>query len=111
MSNQLELNGSLYDLSETQQITEKFSKREFILEIPSGNYLHHIKCEATGKICSELDDARIGSQVIAKCELRGRVYQRKDGTKGQMNTVVAWDIKYKQAEYIDNSIQHISAPF
>lgn len=111
MSLSLELNGTLHELSGTQQITDKFSKRDFILEIPNGNYLQYIKCEATGQTCSKLDGARIGSQVFAKCDLRGRVYQKKDGTKGQMNTVVAWDIRYEQAEFRDNSIQHLTAPF
>ena len=111
MSLSLELNGTLHEVYPTQQITDKFSKRDFILEIPNGNYLQHIKCEATGKTCGSLDGVRIGSQIQAKCDLRGRIYQKKDGTKGQMNSIVAWDIKAEQAEYNENSIAHLTAPF
>jgi len=111
MSLSLELNGTLHEVAPTQQITDKFSKRDFIIEIPNGNYLQHIKCEATGKVCGNLDGVRIGSQIQAKCDLRGRIYQKKDGTKGQMNSVVAWDIKVHQAEYNENSIAHLTAPF
>lgn len=107
----VELNGTLHEVWPTQQITNKFKKRDFILEIPSGNYMQHIKCEATGQTCEKLDGARIGSQVKAKCDLRGRIYQKKDGTKGQMNSIVAWDVQYEQAEYRDNSLAHIDAPF
>ena len=111
MSLSLELNGTLHEVYPTQQITDKFSKRDFILEIPNGNYLQHIKCESTGKTCGSLDGVRIGSQIKAKCDLRGRIYQKKDGTKGQMNSVVAWDIQAEQAEYNENSIAHLTAPF
>jgi single-strand DNA-binding protein len=111
MSLSVELNGTLHEVYPTQQITDKFKKRDFILEIPNGNYLQHIKCEATGNTCEKLDGVRIGSQVFAKCDLRGRIYQKKDGTKGQMNSLVAWEIKSEQAEYNEHSIAHIMSPF
>jgi len=111
MSLSVELNGTLHEVYPTQQITDKFQKRDFILEIPNGNYLQHIKCEATGQACGKLDGARIGSQVYAKCDLRGRIYKKKDGSQGQMNSIVAWDIKLEQATFNENSLQHLSAPF
>lgn len=111
MSNTVELSGTLHEVFPTQQITDKFKKRDFIIEIPNGNYLQHIKCEATGNTCEKLNGLRIGSQIKAKCDLRGRIYQKKDGSKGQMNSIVAWQIDSEQASFNENSISHIMAPF
>lgn len=111
MSTTVELNGTLHEVYPTQQITDKFKKRDFIVEIPNGNYLQHIKCELTNDNCAKLDGVRIGSQIKAKCDLRGKIYVKKDGTKGQMNSVVAWQIETQQREYNENSIADIMAPF
>jgi len=106
----LELDGKLHEVWPTQQVSDKFKKRDFILEIPNGKYTDHIKVEATQASCESLDGARIGSQVIAKCNLRGRIYEKKDGTKGQINSIVAWDISVIQGDP-EYSISALENPF
>lgn len=105
-----ELDGKLHEVTATQQITDKFKKRDFVLEIPSGNYTEHIKCELTQDNCSKLDSARIGNQVYAKCSIKGRYFSRKDGTKGHMNSVVAYDVQVVQSNP-ELSLSHIDNPF
>lgn len=105
-----ELNGTLHDVTPTQQITDKFKKRDFILEIPNGNYTDHIKCELTQDSCSKLDNARIGNQIYAKCAVKGRLYKRKDGTQGQMNSIVAYDVQIVQNKS-EFSLSQMDNPF
>lgn len=89
----IKLSGQLHELSETKQITDKFRKREFVLSIPSGNYTEHIKCELNGDNCAKLDNTKIGDQIYADCALRGKYYQKKDGTHAHFQTVVAYKVE------------------
>lgn len=87
-----QLEGKLYEVKPTQQITDKFRKREFIIECANGMYQEHIKIDATQNACEKLDNAKIGNQIYVKCALKGRFYNKKDGTKGHMNTINAYEI-------------------
>ncbi len=91
-----DLDGTLHGVGPTQQITDKFKKREFVVQVVNGNYTEHIKCEATGDVTAKLDSAKIGNQVVAKCALRGRYFNRKDGTQGHMNSIIAYDVNVLQ---------------
>ena len=93
-----DLEGKLSDVKPTQQITEKFKKREFIVECSDGNYTEFIKCEATGETTSKLDNAKIGSQIIVQCALKGRYFNKKDGTQGHANNIIAYNIQAKQSD-------------
>jgi single-strand DNA-binding protein len=108
-----ELDGTLKECGPTQQITDKFKKREFVVEVSSGNYTEFIKCEATGDVTAKLDSAKIGNQVVAKCAMRGRYFNRKDGTTGHMNSVVAYNVEVIKGnpEYSISAMAENETPF
>jgi hypothetical protein len=88
-----DLNGKLHKLSPTQVISEKFSKREFVLECENGKYNEYVKCEVINDNIKFLDAVEIGYHVNAKCSIKGRYFQKKDGTEGLINSIQAYEIK------------------
>lgn len=74
-----EAEGSLKAIFETQQKTENFRLREFVLEIQDGQYPQEIKFQLTQDRCSLLDQFSEGDQVKVAFGLRGRSYTNKEG--------------------------------
>jgi single-strand DNA-binding protein len=49
-----ELQGRLFEIFDTQQITDTFKKREFVVETTSGMYNEYIKMQAVQDKCDFL---------------------------------------------------------
>jgi single-strand DNA-binding protein len=72
-----EVEGTLYRLFQTEQKSASFSAREFVLEIPDGNYPQFIKFQAVQDRCAMLDNYREGERIKVSFDLRGREWQGK----------------------------------
>ncbi len=92
----MKITGKLHKIFDTQQITDKFSKREFILEIFNGTFVNYPKFEFQNKNCSKLDGFAEGQKVEIEFDLRGRAWE-SNGKTQYFNTLVAW-----KANSIDN---------
>ena len=89
-----ELSGKIIEIFPIQNISEKFKKREFIVEYkdnPSGSYVQYLKFQATGEKCSMLDNYKIGQDVGISFNLKGRKYE-KDGRVSYFMDLEAWKI-------------------
>jgi single-strand DNA-binding protein len=84
-----EATGKIIEKFSEQQITEKFRKREFVVEISDGLYPQQIKFELTQDKCAALDNFSIGDEIKVSFNLRGRSYD-KDGKKNYFTTIQAW---------------------
>lgn len=71
-----EVSGVIYDIMDTQVISDRFSKREFVLEIEDGAYKQHIKFQLTQDRCDLMDNYEKGTEVKVSFNLRGRPYQK-----------------------------------
>ncbi len=81
-SNSYAITGRVLVVEATKQVTEKFSKRCFVVETESGTkYPQEIQIEATGAQCSLLDPIKVGDEVKVECNLRGRKWDGPNGTK------------------------------
>ena len=69
--------GKLHRVFPTEQKTSTFSAREFVVEIPDGNYPQYIKFQAVQDRCNILDNFKEGEQVKVHFDLRGREWQGK----------------------------------
>lgn len=72
----MEVTGRIIDIKDTVQVSEKYKKREFWLEIPS-KYPQTIALEFTQGFVEKLDHFSIDQNVNVKFELRGRVWKEK----------------------------------
>jgi len=85
--NDYKVKGLIKVIGETVQVTEKFSKREVVITVEDGKYPQHISLQATGDKTSLLDGCRVGEEVEASFNLRGREWQDK-----HFNSLELWKI-------------------
>ena len=72
-----EVEGKLYKLFPTEQKTQSFQAREFVLEIPDGNYPQLVKFQAVQERCALLDNFSEGDRIKVSFDLRGREWNGK----------------------------------
>ena len=90
-----DLTGKIEVIQATQEITEKFKKREFVIEQVDGEYSQHIKLQFTQDKCNLLDKYNVGDTVTVGFNLRGRPYT-KDGKTTYFTNLDAWRISAEQ---------------
>jgi hypothetical protein len=88
----LQHTGKLIVLGETQQITDSFSKREFVLE-DSSEYPQTVLFQATQDRCSLMDGFKVGDELTVNFNLRGRKWTNKEGEDKYFNSLDAWKIE------------------
>lgn len=108
-----EINGRLAERFETQKVSDRFQKREFVLEIKSTSntgyeFVDLIKFQATQDRCSMLDQFSIDDEVKVSFNLRGRKWE-KDGQVSYFTNLEAWRVEKVQNESIGSSVES-SAP-
>lgn len=72
-----EVEGKLHRLFPTEQKSASFTAREFVLEIPDGNYPQLVKFQAVQDRCALLDSFREGERIKVSFDLRGREWNGK----------------------------------
>ena len=92
-----ELEGKLTVVKDTQQITETFKKREFVVEksVTANNgqiYTDYIKFQVTQNKCDVLDSFVIGNNVKVSFNIKGNKWE-KDGVTNYFVSLDAWRIE------------------
>lgn len=87
-----EAEGKLYKKMDTQQITDSFKKREFVVEVEDGAYSQIIKFQLVQGNCDKLDPFNEGDQVKVTFSLRGREYT-KEGKTSYFTNLDAWRLE------------------
>lgn len=72
-----EVEGKLHRIFPIEQKTASFQAREFVIEIPDGNYPQFVKFQVVQDKCSLLDQYREGERLKISFDLRGREWQGK----------------------------------
>jgi hypothetical protein len=86
------LTGTLKVANETQVISEKFSKREFVIET-TDQYPQLVMFQLTQDKCNLLDGFGIGNQLEVSFNLRGREWTSPAGEVKYFNTLEAWRLE------------------
>ena len=91
----MEAGGKLYAIFDTKQITERFRKRELVVEL-AGNerYPQYVLFQLTGDRCEQLDEFRIGDEVRLDFSLRGREWKSPQGEVKYFNSLDVWTIEH-----------------
>jgi single-strand DNA-binding protein len=84
-----DIQGKLYEIFEEQQISDKFRKREFVLEIPDGSYTQYVKFQLTQDKCNLLDSYKNGDEVKVTFNLTGKPFT-KNGQTMYFTNLQAW---------------------
>src|SRR3954470_17341089 len=89
--------GKLHVAYETKQVSERFSKREFVVEVADGKYPQFVSFQLTGDRCHQLDDHRVGDQVRVTFNLRGREWRNPQGEVKYFNSLDVWKLEAARA--------------
>lgn len=87
------LTGTVKLINDTQQVTEKFSKREFVVSETTSMYPQDILFQATQDKCSILDHIKEHDQIEVSFNLRGREWTSPTGEVKYFNSLEAWRIE------------------
>ena len=72
-----EVEGKLLRKYDTESKSASFQAREFVIEIPDGNYPQFVKFQLTQDRCALIDSCEEGEQIKVHFDLRGREWQGK----------------------------------
>ena len=85
--------GKIHAISETQQVTERFRKREFVLELADNpRYPQFVQFQLTGDRCENLEGFDVGDEVNVEFSLRGREWKSPKGDTKFFNSLDVWNI-------------------
>lgn len=106
-----QLTGTLKVKENTVQVSEKFSKREFVITESSSMYPQDIMFQLEQDKCNLIDNAKIGDQLTVSFNLRGREWTSPQGEVRYFNTLSAWRIERAQSQTPPSSTVEEDSPF
>lgn len=93
MSVTYEATGKVHELFDEQQVTDKFKKREFVLEIMDGQYPQFIKFECVQDKCAILNNIHRNDEITVSFNLSGKPFQNREGKTMYFSNLRAWKIQ------------------
>src|ERR1700741_478811 len=101
-----EVTGKLLAKFETQQVSDKFKKREFVLELAeeiNGNiYTNFAKMQLVQNKCDIIDRFKEGEQVKVSFNIKGNRWER-DGKVNYITNLDAWRVESATAAPNNNA--------
>ncbi len=88
----MEVKGKIKFIGATQQVSEKFSKREIVVTTDE-QFPQHISIEFNQDKCAVLDKYSVGDDVEVGINLRGREWTNPQGETKYFNSIQGWNIK------------------
>ncbi len=89
----IEITGKIHAIYEAKQVTERFRKREFVLELADNpKYPQYVLFQMTGDRCEGLDGFKVGDEVRVDFSLRGREWKSPKGEVKYFNSLDVWTI-------------------
>ncbi len=89
----MEVTGTLKTKFDTQKVSDRFQKREFVLTTEANTpYPQHVSFQVTQDKCTMLDQFNAGEEIRIQFNLRGREWNGPQGIK-YFNTLEAWRIE------------------
>ena len=89
----LQTAGRIHKIFDTEQKTERFRLREFVIELADNpQYPQHVKFQMTGDRCEQLDGFQAGDSVRIEFSLRGREWTSPQGEIRYFNSLDVWTL-------------------
>ncbi len=103
----MEVTGKIKMINPTQVVSDKFSKREFVITT-NETYPQDLMIQITQDKCSLLDIFKVGDNVTVSINLRGREWTNPQGEVKYFNTIEAWKISKLDNVVNDESPQSLA---
>ena len=102
----LETVGFLHVKNQTNKVSDKFAKREFVLKTEaSSQYPQFVTMQLTQDKCAMLDQFIEGQELKVSFNLRGREWNGPDGVR-YFNTLEAWRIESVGTAPLSQQVQN-----
>ena len=90
----IQASGRLHVVFDTKQVTERFQKREFVVEMTDNpNYPQFVLFQLTGDRCDNIEGFSVGDNVRVEFNLRGREWTSPNGEVKYFNSLDVWTIE------------------
>ena len=100
----MQVTGNIKAIMETNQVSDKFTKREFVLTT-NDQYPQDILIQMTQDKCSLLDNYKVGMNVTVSFNLRGREWVSPQGETKYFNTIEGWRLEGAEPTPMDGVIE------
>ncbi len=102
----LEITGKLVEKYDTQNVSDRFRKREFVLELVeevNGNpYTNYAKMQLVQNKCDILDRFNVGDILRVNFNIKGNRYE-KEGRTSYFSNLDAWRLEKADAANMNNN--------
>ena len=106
----MEVTGIIKVKYDTNVVSERFKKRDFVLTIEPGSpYPQHVSFQVVQDKVSMLDNFNVGDEVKVLFNLKGREWTSPQGEVKYFNTIDAWRIEKLGSGNSQQHSQHNSA--
>lgn len=87
------IEGKLFAKFDTQQVTDTFKKRDFVVEfVDNPMYPQYVVFQMNQDRCGLIDTFAVGEKIEVTFNLRGREWTSPQGEKKYFNTLEAWRV-------------------
>lgn len=107
----MKITGKLIFKGEVQQVSEKFRKRDFVIEDNDALYPQKLSFQLVGDKCELMDMFKIGDELDIDFNLKGREWVSPQGETKYFNTLEAWKIWKVGGTQSNKPVGNIEANF
>jgi len=108
-----EITGIIVDISPVNQVSDKFRKREFVLEKKESGgpavFINYIKFQLVQDKCDLINDSFLNEEVNVFFNLKGNKWER-DGKVSYFTNLDAWKIEKASSQGREQNIPSSHAP-
>ena len=102
--------GTLKEIFQEQQVSDRFRKREFVITVNSSQYPQYISFQLTQDKCGLIEPFQNGEEIKVHFNLRGREWKDKEGKIKYFNSLEAWKIERAAAGNTNPVSNTVSTP-
>ena len=93
-TNKMKITGKLLEIKDTQQVSDTFKKRTFVLEYAENpQYPEYISLELIQDRCDLINGFQVGQEVEVSFNLKGRKWVNPEGETRYFNSLQAWRVE------------------
>ncbi|CAN5199570.1 DUF3127 domain-containing protein [soil metagenome] len=97
------ITGTLKVKFDEQKVSERFRKRDFVIQENSSQYPQMISFQLVQDRCNLIDTANVGDEIRVFFNLRGREWVSPQGETKYFNTIEAWKIEAVSGAPVQNA--------
>ena len=105
---EFEITGKIIDISPVNQVSDKFKKREFVIEKKETGgaavFINYIKFQLVQDKCDLINESFLNEEVKISFNLKGNKWER-DGKINYFTNIDAWKVEKVSAQGREQSIR------